>query len=58
VLDRRGRTLFSEDLTQTALTGEPTSSFEASNVGSGYIWLDLAVGVELPIDEHQVRPGS
>jgi hypothetical protein len=57
-LAQRGRTLFSTVLPETPLNGEPTSPFAASNVGSGYIWLDLAEGVELPIDEHQVRRGS
>lgn len=54
-----GPTLFAQDQTTTAFTGEPTSSFASSSVGSGYIWfVDIAAGLELAIDEHKVHSGG
>lgn len=62
---QHGKTLFMEEIDEVMSfdeEGNPIfeeiSAFEATNVGSGYIWLDLAPGVELPIDEHQVRRGK
>lgn len=67
-LTQGGRTLMSEPLGTTAFTGEATSDFQASNVGSGYIWFDSYPASffgtqffqfpDLPIDEHRVRRGS
>lgn len=56
-LSQRGRVLTTLPLTTTALSGEATSSFAATEVGTGYVWLDVAPGVGLPIDEHRVRRG-
>jgi hypothetical protein len=53
-----GPVLHTEPATTTAFTGEPVSSFETANVGAGYVWfVDIAPGLELAIDQHQVRRG-
>lgn len=56
-LAQRGRVLTTQALTTTILSGEDTSSFAATDVGTGYVWLDVAPDVGLPIDEHRVRRG-
>lgn len=33
----------------------PLSEIQAENVGTGYVWLGLPGGAELPIDQHRVR---
>ncbi|MDZ7801797.1 MAG: hypothetical protein U5K81_13550 [Trueperaceae bacterium] len=60
-LERAGEVVFSAS-PDTAYTPEgaegPTfalSEIAAENVGTGYIWLGLPGGMELPIDRHQVR---
>lgn len=54
-----GRPLFTESIENTLLTGEATSDFDVSDLGSGYVWfVSVADGLELPIDEHRLRPGS
>lgn len=60
---RRGGTVFVEqDLQAYTLAGPFKVPFAGdlptSEYGSGYIWFfDIAAGLELPIDEHTVRPG-
>lgn len=57
-LARHGRALFTVPVTETAFSAEPTASFDASNVGNGYVWfVAIAPGLRLAIDEHQVRQG-
>jgi len=60
-LARDGEVLFTAS-PDTAYTPEgaegpafPLSEIEAENVGTGYVWLDLSDGTELPIDRHRVR---
>lgn len=61
--DRRGGTLFVEpDLQAFELAGPFKVPFpgelSTSDYGNGYVWFfDLAFGLDLPIDEHRVRPG-
>lgn len=58
-LVKDGRPLFTESIENTLLTGEATSDFEVSDLGSGYVWfVSVADSLELPIDEHRLRPGS
>lgn len=58
-LRRKGRTLFTEPVESTFLTGEATSDFAVDDLGSGYIWfVSIADGLELPIDEHVLRRGK
>lgn len=53
-----GRALFSMSLTSTAYYGDNTSEYAVSNIGNGYFWfVAIADGLDLPIDEHQVRRG-
>lgn len=53
-LDRDGRVVASQPITTTALSGESTSSFDASNVGTGYAWfVAIRDGLALPIDEQE-----
>jgi hypothetical protein len=57
---RSGPALFTVPVEHTTLfgmEGEPTSSFEAANVGNAYVWLQLAEGQAVPIDEYRVRRG-
>lgn len=54
-----GRTLHTEPIESTLLTGESTSDFDVEDLGSGYIWfVSIADGLALPIDQHQLRPGN
>lgn len=54
-----GRPLHSAPVEGTLLTGESTSDFDVEDLGSGYIWIvSIADGLALPIDQHQLRPGS
>lgn len=56
---RHGETLFSKAVNSTSFTGESLESFDAENVGTGYLWfVHIAPGMELAIDEHRVRRGS
>lgn len=58
-LVKDGRALFTESIESTFLSGEATSDLEVSDLGSGYVWfVSVADGLELPIDEHRLRPGS
>ena len=58
-LTDRGRILATVDLATTAFTGELTDSFDVADLGTGYIFFAaLSDGLDLPIDEHQMRPGS
>lgn len=53
-----GRTLHTEPIEGTLLTGESTSDFDVDDLGSGYVWfVSVADGLALPIDQHQLRPG-
>lgn len=55
----RGRVLFADPITTTALTGEPTSSLSTSEFGTGYFWfVAISDGLDLPIDHAKYRPGS
>ena len=57
--DRRGRTLFTKEMTSTFYTGAAVSSFDPANVGTGYTWFtSISSGLDLPIDEYQVRRGQ
>lgn len=55
---RNGEVVVSQEATKTALSGQDVSSFEASNVGTGYAWfVAIKPGYRLPIDEQTlVRP--
>lgn len=56
--ERRGGTLFAEPITTRFYTGLPTADLDPMTLGSGYSWFPaVAHGLELPIDEHRVRPG-
>lgn len=56
--ERRGGTLFVEPITTRFYTGLPTADLDPTTLGSGYSWFAaIAHGLELPIDEHRVRPG-
>lgn len=56
--ERRGGTLFVEPITTRFFTGLPTADLDPMALGSGYSWFPaIAHGLELPIDEHRVRPG-
>jgi hypothetical protein len=58
-LAQHGQVLFAQPMTATAFTGEQTSSFEISGVGTGYSWfVSLSPGLQLPIDQHMYRPGE
>lgn len=58
-LTDHGRTLDTVDLATTVFTGESTGSFDVADVGTGYIYfVMLSDGLDLPIDEHRMRPGS
>jgi len=47
-----GEVLVTQSVTQTALSGEEVSSFEVSNVGTGYAWfVAIQSGLQVPIDE-------
>lgn len=53
---RDGEVVASAPLTTTALSGEATSSFDVTELGTGYTWFAaIAEGTELAIDEHRVR---
>lgn len=57
-LIRNGRPMASTAVTQTYLSPGSTSRFDATEVGSGYLWFaSIADGLELPIDEHTLRRG-
>lgn len=58
-----GRPLVTEPV-ETTMAATPfspiteTSSFEVADLGSGYLWFaTIADGLDLPIDEHVLRPG-
>lgn len=56
---RNGHTLYNTSMERTFLTSEATSGFKADSMRSGYIWfVSIQEGVELPIDEHVLRPGK
>lgn len=56
---RNGHSLYKTPIERTLLTGEATSGFKADSMRSGYIWfVSIQEGVELPIDEHVLRPGK
>lgn len=58
-LVHNGRMLATKPIERTLNTAEPTGSFRAADLGSGYLWfISIADGLELPIDEHVLRPGS
>lgn len=58
-LVKNGRTLATESIGSTLLSGESTSNFDVDDLGSGYIWfVSVADGLELPVDEHRLRRGS
>ncbi|MBS3766086.1 hypothetical protein KGY71_06160 [Candidatus Bipolaricaulota bacterium] len=57
-LVRDGEVLFTQPLTKTALTEEKVSSYEPSNIGTGYAWFAaISEGLKLPIDEHELYKG-
>jgi hypothetical protein len=52
---RDGTVVASERLATTALSGEAASSFDVTELGTGYLWFaGIGEGMELPIDEHRV----
>lgn len=56
---QNGKVLYSSSIDETLLTAEPTSSFLADDLGSGYIWfVSIQEGVRLPVDEYFLRPGK
>lgn len=56
--ERRGGTMFTEPITTRFYSGLPTADLDPITLGSGYNWFAaIAHGLELPIDEHRVRPG-
>ncbi len=56
---RQGPVSFSVPMTMTAFTGQDLALFAASTVGTGYVWfVAIADGLQLLIDEHQVRRGA
>jgi hypothetical protein len=58
-LARDGRVVYAQPMTTTAFYGAATSSFEVSNIGTGYSWFDsISDGLQLPIDQHKYRPGK
>lgn len=58
-LIQNGSVLFSQPVTATAFYLADPSSFEVSNVGTGYSWFDsISEGLALPIDQHKYRPGK
>lgn len=53
---RDGEVVASAPLTTTAFSGEAASSFDVTNLGTGYTWFaSIGEGTEIPIDEHRVR---
>ena len=58
-LAQNGKVLYAQPVSATAFSGEATSSFQVSNVATGYSWFDsIADGLQLPIDQHKYRPGK
>ncbi len=58
-LSKNGTLLHSKAIESTFLTKQPTHNFEASSLGSGYIWfVSIADNLKLPIDENRMRPGN
>jgi hypothetical protein len=58
-LAQNGRVIFTQPVTATAFYGADPSSFEVTNVGTGYSWFDsISEGLNLPIDQHMYRPGN
>ena len=54
-LVQNGEVLATQNVTTTAFSGEEVSSFEVSNVGSGYAWfVVIRPGMQLPIDEQEL----
>ena len=50
--------LYTESI-DTSLSGVPTSDLTTDDLGSAYLWFPtIADGVELPIDQHRLRPGK
>lgn len=57
-LSRNSKLLFAQPMASTFFYGAATSSFEVSNIGTGYSWFDsISAGLALPIDQHIYRPG-
>ncbi|GEM_PF-3590745 len=53
-LRRDGNQLFTEELTETAISEEKTSSFEANNIGNGYAWfVAINPNLRIPFDEQE-----
>lgn len=58
LVQRNGGILFTEPLETEFFSGEPTSSFVSTDLGSGYLFFPaISPGIQLPIDEHRVRQG-
>jgi hypothetical protein len=56
---KNNQTLHTVAIENTLNTGELTSSFSTSDLGSGYLWFaSIADGLQLPIDEHRLHPGK
>ena len=54
-LVRNGDVLATQNVTTTGFSGEEVSSFEVSNVGTGYAWfVVIRPGLQLPIDEQEL----
>lgn len=52
---RNGEVLATQSVTTTAFSGEDVSSFEVSNVGTGYAWfVVIRSGLQVPIDEQEL----
>jgi len=55
---QNGQLLYTESI-DTSLFGVSTSSLETGDLGSAYLWFPtIADGVDLPIDQHRLRPGK
>jgi hypothetical protein len=58
-LVRDDEVIFTQPLTKTALTEKEVSSYDPSNVGTGYAWFAaISEGLKLPIDEHELFKGG
>lgn len=58
-LTDNGRILFSEPVTTTYYSGESVWDLAVADYGTGYTWfVEIADGLELPIDHSKYRPGK
>lgn len=58
-LVQNGQVLASTSIDNPLLTEKKTEDYKVDDLGSGYIWfVSIADGLELPIDEHRLKPGK